>query len=165
MEWEALRGHDLHDKPHGWYRYFSPNLRANMEGADNIFEQAEAARAEIRAGGHPDDYLIWSYNEPPGLWIEMHAVSFGWRLVPLTRKTAIEFNQPDFTLYVESRVQSWLAKADVVWELLESLPDNRKSRESFAAYIHPLRVEARQIENTVRQWLDTYHDVAPYKQV
>ncbi len=162
-EWETHRGHDLCDGQHGTYLYYSKALRNKTRGVDQSFEYGEESRSEIRNGADKNDWWIDAYNDDPGRWIEVYAQAFGYRLVPLAKKTAVELKQPDFAFQVEKRVRSWLANADVIWEMLETLPGSRKNRESFAAYIHPLRVEARQIEKAVQQWLEIHYDMQHYQ--
>lgn len=162
-EWETLRGHDLLDKPRGWYAYFGRAARGNLDAVDSMFHISEDVRADIRDGADPDEPLTWSYNTPPTWWLESTAATFGWRLVPLARKTAVELGQPEGAFLIEQRVRAWLSKADVVWEILEAMPNNRKNRESFAAYIRPMRIEARKIEHDVRQWMEMHYAGRSYQ--
>ena len=84
----------------------------------------------------------------------MTATWFGWRLIPLARKFAEESEQQDFAFHVEKSIRTWLARADVVWEALETMPDSRKNRESFEVWVQPLRTDAYRIANASLEWID-----------
>ena len=152
-DWVRLRGNDLYNKPDGWYEYFMPDLERKLDATNGIFKRSEQARANIRDGADPDDFMTDADNAPPGRFMEMTATWFGWRLIPLARKYAEEFGQQDFTFQAEKSVRSWLAKADVVWEALETMPDSRKNRDSFEVWVQPLRAEAYRITYAVFEWI------------
>ena len=141
-DWERQRGNDLDDKADGAYQYFIPDLERKMAATYEVFLQSEEARALIRAGADPHDFLIDANNAPPGRCLEMTATWFGWRLIPLARKYAKELEQPEFAAQIEKSVRSWLTKADAVWEGLETLPEAAKTRESFSAWVEPLHADA-----------------------
>ena len=153
-DWVLYRSADLYDKPKGFYAYLVPDIQRKIAATGSIFSQSERARAEIRDGADPDDFLTSAANAPPGRFMEMIATWFGWRLIPLARKHAEDYQQQDFAFQAEKSVRSWLAKADVVWEALETMPDNAKNRDSFELWVRPLRAEAHRIEYAVREWVD-----------
>ena len=86
--------------------------------------------------------------------MEMIATWFGWCLVPLVRKYAKELRQPGFAALVQGDVLSWLAKADALWESLETMPGNATTRGSFAVWVEPLRADAERICNAVFDWIN-----------
>lgn len=153
-DWKRTRGNDLRDKPDGAYQYFIADLKRKMAATAKVSQQAEEARAAIRAGAKLRNVPIDADNAPPGRYLEMTATWFGWRLVPLVRKYAKELGQPGFAALVQGDVLSWLAKADALWEALETMPGNATARESFAVWVEPLRADAERICNAVYDWID-----------
>ena len=153
-DWKRTRGNDLRDKPAGSYEYFIDDLNMRMAATYKVFVQSEEARALIRAGADPHDFLIDANNAPPGRYLEMIATWFGWRLIPLARKYAKELGQPEFAAQIEKSVCSWLAKADAVWEGMETLPEVAKTRESFFAWVEPRRADAERIRDAAFCWID-----------
>lgn len=154
-DWKRTRGNDLRDKPDGAYQYFIAELKREMAATAKVSLQGENTRAAIRAGADPRDVLIDANNAPPGRYMEMIATWFGWRLVPLVRKYAKELRQPEFAALVEEDVLSWLAKADALWEALETMPGNAVTRESFAVWVEPLRADAESICDAVFDWIES----------
>jgi hypothetical protein len=153
-EWKRTRGNDLDDKADGAYQYFIPDLERKMAATYKVFLQSEEARAAIRAGANPDDFLIDGKNAHPGRYFEMVATWFGCRLIPLLKKHAKEYGQHEFAEQIEKSVRSWLAKADAVWEALETLPEAAKTRESFATWVEPLRADAERICDDAYFWVE-----------
>lgn len=153
-DWVRRRGNDLYSKPHGYYDYLMPDLLRKLDATSGIFKRSEQARADIRDGADPDEFMTDADNAPPGRYMEMTATWFGWRLIPLARKFAEESGQQDFAFHVEKSIRTWLARADVVWEALETMPDSRKNRESFEVWVQPLRTDAYRIANASLEWID-----------
>jgi hypothetical protein len=153
-DWVRLRGNDLYDRPQGSYAYFMPEVQRKLDATSGVFKRSERTRADIREGADADDFITDAENAPPGRYMEMIATWFGWRLIPLARKFAEESGQQDFAFQAEKSVRSWLAKADVVWESLETMPESRKNRESFEVWVQPLRAEAYRITDAVNEWID-----------
>ena len=115
-DWVRRRGNDLYSKPHGYYDYLMPDLLRKLDATSGIFKRSEQARADIRDGADPDEFMTDADNAPPGRYMEMTATWFGWRLIPLARKFAEESEQQDFAFHVEKSIRTWLARADVVWK-------------------------------------------------
>ena len=153
-DWVEKRSDDLWNKPAGFYDYFGNEFSIRITTANRNFTQSEKARAEIRSGADPEDLLIDAANTHPGRYLESSAIWLGWRLVPYAKKFAEDLRQPDFAFKVEQSVRAWLVKADVVWEMLETLPDSRKNRESFAAWIRPLQEDLNRIKNATLGWVE-----------